>query len=121
MTKDVSKLDSYEIYTLVLFALYKMTKVPEYSVLSELLFTMDRKTLLRFCAIFGGETIKVPTLEDLSILLIALQLYQKIQVEKMSLSEAINSCSISKSNMKKVLNTYETIVKLFDKGELSIE
>lgn len=117
---NISQLDSYEIYTLVLFALYKMTKVPEYSVLSELLFILDRKTLLKLCAIFGGQTIKIPTFEELATLLNALYLYQKIDIEKLPVKEAIKDCNIARSNLPEVMQTYEEFSKLLNNGGTSI-
>ncbi len=117
---NIAQLDSYEIYTLVLFALYKMTKLPEYSVLSELFFVMDRKTLLKLCAIFGGETIKIPTIEELAILLSALHLYQKIDIEKKPLKEAIKDCNIKREHVDIVLDTYEQFANLLNNGGTSI-
>ena len=70
--KTYENLKSQDIYSLVLFCLYKLKDVPEYSSLSELAFVMDKDNLLNFCEYFGGQTIKVPTIQELKDIMFAL-------------------------------------------------
>ena len=76
ITENLKKLRTTDIYSLVLFALYKMRDIPDYRVLSELVYILDRDSLLRLCEYFGGNTIQIPTLDDLQVVLYCLLLYE---------------------------------------------
>ena len=65
MTKDeIKSLKTADIESLILFALYKMRDIPEYSTLCELAYTLDRKSFFKFLDYFGGMTLKVPASDE---------------------------------------------------------
>ena len=74
--EEVNKLKSQDIYSLMLFALFKLKDVPEYSSLSELVYILDKDSLLKLCEYFGGMTIKIPTIKELESMVYLLLLYQ---------------------------------------------
>ena len=63
--RALEELDKQDIYSLILFTLYKLKDVSEYSVLSELIYILDDKSFARFLSYFEGQTIKVPKINDL--------------------------------------------------------
>lgn len=115
--KNRTRLQDVDVYSLILFALYKIREVPEFSAISELAYTLDKKNLLRLCEYFGGRTIKIPTLEDIEDMTYALLLYQMVDIEHKDLDASIEELGykpidlrLLKSNyyaMKSVLSNYE--------------
>lgn len=82
MNTEIEKLSTSDIYSLMLFALYKLKDTKEYSALSQLAYILDKEDLLKLCQFFGGLTITIPTIEQLNEVLNALLLFQKVDIEK---------------------------------------
>ena len=82
MNTEIEKLSTSDIYSLMLFALYKLKDTKEYSALSQLAYILDKEDLLKLCQFFGGLTITIPTIEELNEVLNALLLFQKVDIEK---------------------------------------
>ena len=72
---EIAKLKEMDVYSLMLFALYKIKDIPEFSTLSEMAYVLDKDNLLKLCEYFGGLTIKIPTVEELQSIIYALVLY----------------------------------------------
>ncbi len=113
--EELLKLKEPDIWSFMLFALFQVKDVPEYSGLSELAYVLDKKNLLRLCEYFGGLTITVPTIEELESLIYGLLLYQYTEIEHMEYEEAfslINSSldartiTCSYLRVKEVLENY---------------
>lgn len=68
--------------------MYKLQDVPDYAALSELCYLLDGANLTRLLTYFAGKTIKVPTEEEFANLSKALLLYQYINIEGNSLTDA---------------------------------
>ena len=113
---ELLKLKKMDIWSLMLFVLFNFQQVPEYSSISELAYVLDEKNMLRFCEYFGGQTITVPTIDELELTLYAMLLYQYIDVEHIEEEEAMSllradkdkSVAVKKcyTKLKKVLSTY---------------
>ena len=86
--KALEQLDKKDIYCLILFFLYRLKEIPEYSTLSELIYILDNESFIKFLNYYGGKTIKVPNVDDLSIILDALLIYEKQQNDKLSIEDA---------------------------------
>ena len=61
--EELNQLKETDVYSMLLFVLYKMRGIEEYSILSELAYILDKKNLLNLCEYFGGLTIKIPTID----------------------------------------------------------
>jgi len=85
---NLNALHLSDIYSLMLFIIYKMQDIPEYAVLSELCYLLDGSNLTRLLTYFAGKTIKIPTEEDFALLTNALLLYQYINIDGKSLTDA---------------------------------
>ena len=84
LIKALEELDKDDIYSLMLFALYRLKDTSEYATLSELVYLLDKETLFKFVNYYGGLTIRVPTMSELKTMLYALMMYQQINVEESS-------------------------------------
>ena len=104
LKQEILKLKQKDIYTLLLFVLFKLRDIPEYSTLSELAYILDRKNLLQLCEYFGGLTIKIPTITELESIVYSLTLYQYINIEGKTMDEAIKligkPANVDVSNIK---------------------
>ena len=63
LRKELDNLKMTDTFSLILFVLYKIRDVKEYSTLSELAYILDKDALLNLCEYFGGMSIKIPTIE----------------------------------------------------------
>ncbi len=117
--QELDKLNQQDIYSLILFTLFKIKDIPEYSAVSELAYTLDKNNLLNLCEHFGGTTITIPTLDEIENLIYSLLAYQYIEIEHKdsndvfkyikSLDESIDIQKIKKSfkSMCEVLRNYK--------------
>ena len=85
---NLNSLHLSDIYSLILFIIYKLQDIPDYAVLSELCYLLDGNNLTRLLAYFAGKTITFPTEEEMVIMTDALLMYQYINIDGKSLTEA---------------------------------
>lgn len=78
---EISSLKEQDIYSLMLFALYKAKDIPEYSALSELAYILDKDSLLKLCEFYGGLTITIPTISQLEQVIYALFMFQEVDLD----------------------------------------
>lgn len=116
--KDILTFKDIDIYSLSMFALYKLTEVPEYTTISELPYILDKENMLRFCQYFGGTTITVPTVEELQSLMYILLLYQHVNIEGMDYDEAINLIGYSTKELRKVKKVYTKLCDILSKYDI---
>ncbi len=107
--QELTKLKQLDIWSLMLFVLYNFQNIPEYSSISELAYILDQKNLLKLCEYFGGQTIKVPTIDQLEETLYAMLLYQYIDVEKIPEKDAINLLHVEKTKEKAIKSSYQAL------------
>lgn len=88
--QEILKLKHTDFYSLILFVLFKLKDIPEYSTLSELAYVLDKDNLLKLCEYFGGLSIKIPTIEELESVVYSLTLYQYINIEGKTMKEALD-------------------------------
>lgn len=112
---NLDNLKSQDIYSLILFALYKIKDIPEFSSLSELAYVLDKKNLLNLCEYFGGVTITIPTVDDLEYLTYSLLLYQYVKLDKMDYDAAIELVGHESKDLRKVKKNYLRMCEILDK------
>ena len=117
--QELTKLKKIDIWSLMLFVLYNFQKISEYSAISELAYVLDEKNMLKLCEYFGGQTLKIPTVDELEITLYAMLLYQYIDIENMQEEDAIASITIDKSLVKSVKSCYTTLKSVLKNYELT--
>ena len=113
--KNLDSLEMSDIYSLLFFVLYKIQDIPEYAVVSELCYLVDSRSLTRMLAYFAGKTIKIPTTDELKILTNALLLYQKINIERKTYTEAITELTnVSKKELENITNIYLKTINIMN-------
>lgn len=95
-----------DVYSLILFALYKIKDIPQYSTLSELAYVLDKDSFFKFLECFGGLTITIPTLKDFKLIVYGLMMYQFVNLEKMEFNEALEKLDITEYQSREVKETY---------------
>ncbi len=111
MTK-LSALEQEDIYSLLLFALFKMRDDPGYSSISELAYLLNGKSLYNLLEFYGGQTIRVPTLKEFNTVIQALLLYQFINIEKIEYSQAITLVDTTYCTEKEIKDCYSKMVDI---------
>lgn len=106
---ELQKLKQLDIWSLMLFVLYNFQKIPEYAAISELAYILDEKSLLRLCEYFGGQTIKIPTIDQMEETIYAMLLYQYTDIEKIEFDEAVLLLRLDKQKEKAVKSCYKTL------------
>lgn len=117
ITESIKKLSTRDIYSILLFVLFKTTELPEQSTLSELAHILDQQSLLKLCEYFGGTTIKIPTIEDLEILTYCLLVYNDVEIEKQDLNVVLSKLPVESNLLKKIRAQYIDMRKVLDEYE----
>lgn len=115
--QELNKLHTADIYSLLLFVLYKFNEVEEYSTLSELAYILDKKNLLSLCRYFGGMTIRIPTTDELDDVIDTLILYQLVNIEKYTIDEAISKLGVEQGRTYKLRNKLAKVQEILSEYE----
>lgn len=113
--EEIEKLNVKDIYSLILFALYKMKDIPEYSTLSELAYILDKNSLLNFLEYFGGMEIKVPTLREFKLVLNSLLLYEYVNLENIEFNKALKLLDKDEFQLREIREIYRSLSDILDK------
>lgn len=109
---DLKRLTEKELYTVALFALYKLNESPEYSSLSQLVYVLDKSNLLKLCQIFGGQTITIPTISELEEVIYAIWVNHEISANGKSYEDVKSELSKKDINLTNIMKIYEQIKEL---------
>lgn len=110
-------LDKQDIYSLMLFTLYKLRDMPEYLALSELCYVLDGDNLPKFLSFFGGMTLQVPTLKDMKLVLSALKIYQYVNLEGGEFEDALKASVSDDTSVDEVKDTYIKVCEVMKNYE----
>lgn len=122
--KSLDSLHLSDIYSLMLFICYKLQDLPEYAVLSELCYLLDGANLTRLLTYFAGKTITIPTEDEFATMSKALLLYQYINIEGKSLTEAqAKLTEVTPKQREKIMDLYLKIIPIMnqysiDRGQI---
>lgn len=119
MNNELRKLKAKDAYSLILFILYKLKEEPEYSTLSELAYILDKDALLNICQYYGGMTIKIPALSDISHVLTALLLYQEVYVEGKEFEKVMDNINLRMNEKNQILDIYQRVVDIMSNYSIS--
>ena len=111
---NIENLKQTDFYSLLLFSLFKMTDIPEYSSISQLAYVLDRENLLNLCEYFGGQTIKLPTTQELESLVYSLLLYQYVKIDRMDYEQALQLIGHESCELRQVKKQYQALCKIID-------
>lgn len=111
---ELENLKVKDIYSLMLFALYKATELPEYSTLSQLAYILDLDNLLKLCEFYGGLTIRIPTTQELEQMVYGLLMFQRIDIEKEDYRKVYDDLKDKEIDSNHVKDAYFLIKKLLE-------
>lgn len=111
---DLNLLTAEDTYSLLLFALYKMTDNPDYASLSQLSYILDKDSLLKLCSFYGGKTLTVPTIEELEKMFDSLLLYYRVKFEGEDLQKISSKSQESREDFNDVLQGFDVIKNLLE-------
>lgn len=106
---ELEKLKSIDIYSLLMFVLFKVKDVREYSTMSELCYLLGKNDFLKLCEYFGGLTITIPTIEEVENLIMSLLLYQQVDIDGQDYDQAVSDICKKTSNIKKIKANYREL------------
>ena len=110
---NLNSLHLSDIYSLILFIIYKVQDIPEYAVLSELCYLLDGANLTRLLTYFAVKTVTFPTEEEMATMTNALLLYQYINIDGMTLVDAQAKLEdITPKQMEKITDLYLKILPI---------
>ena len=113
--ENLNTLELSDVYSLMLFVLYKVQDIPEYAVLSELCYLMDSRSLTRLFTYFAGKTITIPTESEFKILANALLMYQKVNIDRKSYSDDIAELKdLTPKEKTSITNLYLQIIDIMN-------
>ena len=116
-TRDLNTLKDKDIISLILFCIYKLSEDPEYSTLSELIYVLDKDSLYKLCATYGGCTLKIPTISELRTLTNVLLLYQYVNIDGLSFVDACTLLGVDSKNRKSVSELYKKVLDVIQTYE----
>jgi hypothetical protein len=114
MKKNINKLKEADLYNLILYTIFRFTDDPNYSIISELIYAIDKDNLLKLCSTFGGCTITIPTILELKVFTNALLIYYTSITEHLTFNETYNKLKIDPSLKKPILKIYKTVSEVVD-------
>ena len=114
----LEQLDIKDIYSLILFALYRLKDDPKYSTLGELIYLLDNESFARFINFFGGTTLSVPTIDEIRGVLNAIVFYERQVNTNLSETDILKELGIvtpaAKAEMYKALETVAELLQEYD-------
>ena len=121
VTESLNALNKEDIYSLMLFTLYKMKDIPDYLTLTQLCYILDGDNLNRFLSYYGGMTLKIPTEHELKLVLQALSLYQYVNLENGDLEAGLKAVVTYEYDKDEVKEIYVKIIEVLADYEFSIQ
>ena len=120
MNSELDKLKTRDVYSLILFILYKIKNNEKYSTLSELAYIVDKESLLNICQYFGGLTITIPTIDEFEDILNVLLLYQKVDIEGKDLDKTLDDFGIRRRNKENMITLYQQVQDILGSYKINV-
>lgn len=117
ITKDLNLLKEEDLITIILYCLYKFTKNPDYAAISELAYTVDKDSLYKLCATFGGCTIRIPTLNEYREIVKVMFIFDLMNSDGLSFNEACEKADVSDNEISTISEIYSIMSEVLDSYE----
>lgn len=112
ITEALNSLNKKDIYSMLMFTLYKLKDDPTYTGLSELCYLLDGNSLSKLLTYYGGMTITIPTLKEMRLITKALSIYQYVNIEGEDLEETIKAVSDNEFREDELKATYARVLNV---------
>ena len=106
MEENLEKLTEKDIYSILFIALYKLNDIREYSNINSLITVLDKENFFKLIKALGGQTIKIPTVEEIMTIVNALLVYQNVNIEGQDMKKAFDFLALSPDEIIKVKEAY---------------
>lgn len=111
--KNLNNLHLSDIYSLMLFILFKVQEIPEYALTSELCYLLDGANMTRLLTYFAGKTVTFPTESEMTVVTNALLMYQYINIDGETFTAAQNKLDkLSKKEKDAVTDLYVKLLPI---------
>jgi hypothetical protein len=111
--KNLNNLHLSDIYSLMLFILFKVQEIPEYAVTSELCYLLDGANMTRLLTYFAGKTVTFPTAAEMTIVTNALLMYQYINIDGETFTAAQNKLGdLTKKEKDNITDLYVKLLPI---------
>ena len=111
--QSLNSLHLSDIYSLMLFILFKVQEIPEYAVTSELCYLLDGANMTRLLTYFAGRTVTFPTEAEMTTVTNALLMYQYINIDGETFTAAQNKLGdLTKKEKDRITDLYVQILPI---------
>jgi hypothetical protein len=111
--QNLNNLHLSDIYSLMLFVLFKVQDIPEYAVTSELCYLLDGANMTRLLTYFAGKTVTFPTEAEMTVVTNALLMYQYINIDGETFTSAQNKLGkLTNKEKDKVTELYVQLLPI---------
>ena len=111
--KNLNNLHLSDIYSLMLFVLFKVQGIPEYALTSELCYLLDGANMTRLLTYFAGRTVTFPTESEMTVVTNALLMYQYINIDGETFTAAQNKLGkLTKKEKEAVTDLYVKLLPI---------
>ena len=117
LIKTLEQLEEKDVYSLLLFVLFKLKDDKKYSTLSELVYLLDKDSLFNLLSVFGGLTITIPKIKDLKLVVAGLLIYQLVNLEGRDLTTSIKEVKTGEHTEAELRETYLKVCDVVSKYE----
>lgn len=117
ITAALNAMSKDDIYSMMLFILYKLKESPDCLALSELCYIINNDSLNKFLRYYGGMTITIPTLEELKTVLQALYLYEYVNIDGGDFKDGLKVVSGDMYNPETIKEIYVKVVEVMSDYE----
>ena len=100
--------------------LYYFKQDDNYSTLSELIYILDKNSLLKLCQFYGGQTITIPKLDELENIIYALIIYQYVNIEHIPIEKCWQLIGNKKINKKQINKLYLKISEILNSYNINV-
>lgn len=120
IVETLNLLNKEDIYSLMLFTLYKMKDIPDYLTLTELSYILDGDSLNKLLKYFGGMTITIPTPKQFDLVFQTLLLYQYINLEEGEFESGLKAVVKDDADKDEVRLLYVKLVEVLSNYEFNV-
>lgn len=116
---DLSFLNPQEAYSVAVALLYAIRSQPQYSTISELPYLLDYASFMKFIKYYEGQTIRIPSFEEINNVLKILLLYQYHDIEGIEWKDALLRAGFKEEeslSVKTKLQIFKKLLKAQDFG-----
>lgn len=115
---NLNGLEKEDVFSVASALLYSLRNTPKYSTISELFYILDYDNFIKLIKYYGGETVRIPSISEISETLRLLVLYQCRVVEEMSWEESLKKAGIDEENSMTYRAKLDYVRRLLDKLEI---